>query len=140
MVGANLCDRAVYAHNQLRSRYEGLQKVTWKPELAVTAEATAMKEGTWIGVATVCLDKTVQSTAEQKFSESVLTIAFQEEKDLVFLCDLSEVPQKPQDIYYSYIIYILKDLYRYIYVYNCPRFIGKNILSDKLSLVYIGVI
>ena len=88
MVGANLCDRAVYAHNQLRSRYEGLQKVTWKPELAVTAEATAMKEGTWIGVATVCLDKTVQSTAEQKFSESVLTIAFQEE--MVFLCDLSE--------------------------------------------------
>ena len=41
-----LCRRTVFAHNWARSHHVGLERVIWQPELAATAEATAMAQGT----------------------------------------------------------------------------------------------
>ena len=41
-----LCRRTVFAHNWARSHHVGLERVIWQPELAASAEATAMAQGT----------------------------------------------------------------------------------------------
>ena len=46
MFDEDLCRRTVFAHNWARSHHVGLERVIWQPELAATAEATAMAQGT----------------------------------------------------------------------------------------------